>query len=52
MIKILSLSSVEAANKFIKAQLQPDAKFFSREDIDVAFADKVFASIIFTRKEV
>ena len=50
--KNLSLSSVEAANKFIKAQLQPDAKIFSREDVDGSFGEKVFASIIFNRKEV
>ena len=50
--KNLSLSSVEAANKFIKAQLQPDAKIFSREDVDGSFGEKVFASIIFNRKEL
>ena len=43
-------SSIEAANRFIKNQLQPDAEFFSQEKVVPALGDKVFASIICTRK--
>lgn len=50
--KILPLASVEAANNFIKKQLQPDAEFFSQEEKKPAFGEKVFASIIMTRKGV
>lgn len=50
--KTLPLASVEAANDFIRQQLQPEAEFFSQEDTNAALGDKVFASIILTRKEV
>ncbi len=46
----LSLSSIDAVNKFIKAQLQPDAEYFLQEKIIPSFMEKVFASIICTRK--
>lgn len=48
--KTMKLSSVEAANNFIKEKLSPDAEFFSQEDKDSALAEKVFASIILARK--
>lgn len=43
-------SSIEAANRFIKNQLQLDAEFFSQEKVVPSLGDKVFASIICTRK--
>ena len=48
--KMMTLTSVEVANNFIKDQLPPDAEFFSQEDRDPALDDKIFASIILTRK--
>lgn len=48
--KMMKLSSVEAANNFIKEQLPPDAEFFLHEDKDPALDEKIFASIILTRK--
>lgn len=50
--KTLPLHSVESANNFIRRQMKPDAEFFSRESIDAAKVDKIFAAIICTRKEV
>ena len=47
----LPLNSVESAREFIKAQLQPEAKFIFEEKIIPSFGEKVFASIICTRKE-
>ena len=46
----LSLSSIDVVNKFIKAQLQPDAEYFLQEKIIPSFMEKIFASIICTRK--
>ena len=46
----LPLSSLDAAQKFIKNQLQPEAEFLSREEINPLFGEKVFATIICTRK--
>ena len=46
----LPLSSIDDANNFIKKQLQPDAEFLSREEVNPLFGEKVFASIICTRK--
>ena len=46
----LSLSSIDAVNKFIKAQLQPDAKFFLQEKIIPSLIEKIFTTIICTRK--
>ena len=46
----LPLSSIDAANKFIKSQLQPDAEFTSRAEVVPLLGEKVFASIICTRK--
>lgn len=46
----LSLSSIDAVNKFIKSQLQPDAKFFLQEKIIPSLIEKIFATIICTRK--
>ena len=48
--KLLTLSSIDAANKFIKAQLPPEAEFNSRADVVPLFGEKIFASIICTRK--
>lgn len=48
--KTIKLGAIEAANNFIKARLKPDAEFFSQEDVDSTLGDKIFASIIFTRK--
>ena len=47
----LPLSSIDAAKNFIKAQLQPDAEFLSREEINPLLGEKVFATIICKRKE-
>ena len=47
----LSLSSLDAVNKFIKAQLQPDAEFFLQEKIIPSLLEKIFASIICTLKD-
>lgn len=46
----LPLSSIDAAKKFIKAQLSPEAEFFSRADVMPLLGEKIFASIICTRK--
>ncbi|MBQ6296967.1 MAG: hypothetical protein IJK81_04655 [Selenomonadaceae bacterium] len=46
----LSLNSIDAVNKFIKTQLQPDAEFFLQEKIIPSFMEKIFASIVCTRK--
>lgn len=46
----LSLASIDAANKFIKEQLQPDAKFFSQDELVPTLGEKVFAAIICNRK--
>ena len=48
--KPLTLSSIDAANKFIKAQMPPEAEFNSRADVVPLFGEKIFASIICTRK--
>ena len=48
--KPLPLSSIDAAKNFIKAQLQPDAKFFLQEKIIPSLMEKIFAAIICTRK--
>ena len=48
--KPLTLSSIDAANKFIKAQMPPEAEFNSRADVIPLFGEKIFASIICTRK--
>lgn len=45
----LSLSSIDAVNKFIKAQLQPDAEYFLQEKIIPSLMEKISASIICTR---
>ena len=47
----LSLTSINAVNNFVKAQMQPDAEFFLQEKIIPSLMEKVFASIICTRKE-
>jgi len=47
--KPLPLSSIDAVNNFIKAQLQPEAKFFLQEKIIPSLMEKVLASIICTR---
>ena len=49
---VLPFHAVEAANNFIKEKLSPDAEFSSRTNIVPALGDKVFASIILSRKEV
>ncbi|MBQ3434655.1 MAG: hypothetical protein IJQ01_05520 [Selenomonadaceae bacterium] len=46
----LSKSEIDAANKFIKAQLPAEAEFTSRAEVVPLLAEKVFASIICTRK--
>lgn len=46
----LSLGSIDAVNKFIKSQLQPDAKFFLQEKIIPSLIEKIFTTIICTRK--
>lgn len=48
--KGLSSGAIEVANDFIKKQLRADAKFFLQVDTNSAFGDKIFASIILTRK--
>lgn len=48
--KMLKLGAVESVNKFIKSRLQPDAEFFLRDNKNPALGEKVFASIILTRK--
>ena len=47
--KILKLTSVEAANDFVRHQMKSGAEFFSREDVDATQGEKVFAAIICTR---
>lgn len=46
----LSRSSIEAANKFIKAQLQKDAEFLSKSNVVPLLGERIFASIICKRK--
>ena len=46
----LSSGAVELANDFIKQRLRADAEFFSQVDTDKTLGDKIFASIILTRK--
>lgn len=46
----LSLDSINAVKKFIKAQIQPDAEFFLQEKIIPSLLEKIFAAIIYTRK--
>ena len=46
----LPLNSIDAVNKFLKAQLPPDAEIFLQEKIFPSHMEKVFASIICTRK--
>ena len=46
----LSKSAIDAANQFIKEQLPPEAEFTSRAEVVPLLAEKVFASIICTRK--
>ena len=46
----LSSGAVEVANDFIKQKLRADAEFFSQVDTDKTLGDKIFASIIMTRK--
>ena len=46
----LPLTSIDAANKFIKSKLQKDAEFFSKADVVPLLGEKIFASIICTRK--
>ena len=48
--KTLPLKSIDAANNFIQKQIPPDAGFFSQEEKVPALGEKVFASIILTRK--
>ena len=47
----LSLSLIDAANKFIKMQLQSDAKFISKTETVPLLGEKVSAFIVCTRKE-
>ena len=47
----LPLNSIDAANKFIKSQLRPDAEFFLQEKVNPRFGEKIFAAIICTRKQ-
>ena len=47
----LPMTSLDAAKKFIKAQLQPDTEFLSREEINPLLGEKIFASIVCTRRE-
>ncbi|MBR3497738.1 MAG: hypothetical protein IKO05_01950 [Selenomonadaceae bacterium] len=46
----LPLHTVNAVNKFIKAQLPPDAEFFLQEKIIPSLMEKFFAAIICARK--
>ncbi len=46
----LSSGAVELANNFIRERLRADAEFFSQVDTDKNLGDKIFASIILTRK--
>lgn len=46
----LSMNTINAVNNFIKSQLQPDAEFFLQEKIIPSLMEKIFASIICTRK--
>ena len=46
----LSSGAVEIANDFIRQKLRDDAEFFSQVDTDKTLGDKIFASIILTRK--
>ena len=47
----LSLSKIDVAKNFLKAQLPPDAEFFLQEKIIPSHMEKIFAAIICTRKE-
>lgn len=47
----LSLSSLDAAKKFVKAQLQPDTEFLSQDEINPLLGEKVFALIVCTRND-
>ena len=46
----LPMNSIDAANKFIKSQLQPDAEFLLKEEINPMLGEKILAMIISTRK--
>ncbi len=46
----LSLSSIDAAKNFFKAQIPSDAEFFLQEKIIPSHMEKIFAAIICTRK--
>ena len=46
----LPLSSLTAAQKFIQNLLQPETEFLSREEISPLFGEKIFATIICTKK--
>lgn len=47
----LPQNSIDAANKFITDQMKSDAEFFSREELILSLGEKIFASVILTRKE-
>lgn len=46
----LSSGAVDIANNFIREKLRADAEFFSQVDTDKNLGNKIFASIILTRK--
>ena len=47
----LPLTSLDAAKKFIKTQLQPDTEFLSQEAINPLLGEKISALIVCTRKD-
>ena len=47
----LPLTSLDAAKKFIKAQLQPETEFLSQEAVNPLLGEKISALIVCTRKE-
>lgn len=48
----LSKSSIDAATKFIRKQMKPDAEIFSQEELIMSLGEKICATIILTRKDV
>lgn len=47
----LPLTSLDAAKKFIKSQLQPETEFLSQEAINPLLGEKISALIVCTRKD-
>ena len=47
----LQKNSLDAAQKFIRDQMKPEAEFFSQEELILSLGEKISTSIILTRKE-